>query len=204
MTTSPMMRESRIVLIACTALLLVACGTSVTRNDPGQTLDLSGRWNAEDSRRVADTMITEALSNPWHELFQAQKGSKPMVRIGRVQVRSNGDVIDTEIFTNDLRRAFINSGQVGVVASSDEVGATRTEQRDQETHAREETRSEAFQETGADFLLGGTIKVQDDQLDNVVQKFYSVDLILTHIETQEQVWIGNEKIAKVVKNGRFR
>lgn len=211
-------------LCACALLLLglVACGgTRVTRGDTNQTLDLSGNWNAEDSRLVAQAMVmgeTNAaqpygglnrvygiLEHPWHTDFKAQhRGEKPVLKVGRVIVRSNGDVIDTQIFTDDIRRALINSGQVRVVASNSENWQTRNEQADQDVHASEATRKEAFQEIGSDYLLQGTIKVQDDKAGRTTEKFYSIDLVLTHVKSQEIVWQGNKKIRKIVERSATR
>jgi penicillin-binding protein activator len=199
----------RHLLLACSlalfALTVIGCGgTRVERVDSDEIIDLSGKWNDTDSRLVAEEMIADSLSRPWIDNFSAREGRKPVVKIGRVVVRSNGDVIDTEIFTNDLRRAFINSGRVRVVMSNAEAGQIRDEQAMQDVRASEKSRKEGFQETGSDYLIVGSIKVQDDQEGRRKIKFYSVDLILTHAETGEQVWIGNKKIKKDVTESKYR
>jgi hypothetical protein len=197
----------RLILASLAVLCLfglAACGTSITRLSPTQAVDISGKWNAEDSRQVAEKLIDKSLSDSWADEFLAAKGRKPVVQIGRVVVRSNGDVIDTDIFTDDLRRAFIESKRVGVVGKDAEMAEIRAAQVVQEERATEETRSKAFAETGADFRIQGTIKVQDDRQGNTVNKFYSVDLIFTNIQTGEQILIVNHKISKLVENAKFR
>ena len=47
------------------SLLVVGCGTKVTRIDADETVDLSGAWNDTDSRLVAEEMIADALAHPW-------------------------------------------------------------------------------------------------------------------------------------------
>ena len=198
-----MPRTSPIALVLLAALavptvLVTGCGKTVERVDQNTVIDLSGDWNDVDSTQTAQAMIADSLTNPWADNFRAKKNQDPTVKVGRVTVRTNGDVVNTEIFTNDLVRAFINSGKVAVVASNSETEQTRAERADQDKNASEATRKESFQEQGCDFLLTGTIGVQDDQDGGKKVKFYSVDLTLTDVQSQRKVWIGNKKIKKFV------
>jgi hypothetical protein len=190
-------------LIALSALIvggvaLTGCGKTVERVDQNTVIDLSGNWNDVDSKQTAEAMISDSLKRPWADDFRAKKNKNPTVKVGRVVVRTNGDVINTEIFTNDLVREYINSGKVDVVASSADTEQTRAERAEQDKNASEATRKEGFQEQGCDFLLTGSIGVQDDQEGGKQVKFYSVDLKLTDVTTQRQVWIGNKKLKKFV------
>jgi len=47
---------------------LFSCARTVTRIEPGTQIDLSGRWNDSDSRKVADQMI--------HDLFKSDMFKK--------------------------------------------------------------------------------------------------------------------------------
>lgn len=192
---------SLVVLAACAigGTTLAGCGKTVERVSQDTVIDLSGNWNDVDSKQVAEAMIADSLKRPWADDFRAKKSKTPTVKVGRVVVRTDGDVINTEIFTNDLIREYINSGKVDVVASNADTEQTRAERTDQDKNATEDTRKEAFQEQGADFLLTGTIGVQNDQEGGKSVKFYSVDLKLTDIQSQRQVWIGNKKIKKFVE-----
>ena len=191
-------------LIALAALAvgttgLTGCGKTVERVDQNTVIDLSGNWNDVDSKLVAEEMIADSLKRPWADDFKAKKNKTPTIKVGRVIVRTDGDVINTEIFTNDLIREYINSGKVDVVASSADTEQTRAERAEQDKNASEKTRKESFQEVGADYLLTGVINVQDDQEGDEKIKFYSIDLKLVDIQTQELAWPGNEKIKKYVK-----
>lgn len=191
-------------LIALAALAvgttgLTGCGKTVERVDQNTVIDLSGNWNDVDSKLVAEEMIADSLKRPWADDFRAKKNKTPTIKVGRVIVRTDGDVINTEIFTNDLIREYINSGKVDVVASSADTEQTRAERAEQDKNASEATRKESFQEQGCDFLLTGSIGVQNDQEGGKQVKFYSVDLKLTDIQSQRQVWIGNKKLKKFVK-----
>ena len=195
------MKHLSLVVLAALAVggaTLAGCGKTVERVDPNTVRDLSGNWNDVDSKQVAEAMIAGAFKNPWADNFQTKKGKNPTVKVGRVVVRTDGDVINTEIFTNDLVREFINSGKVDVVANNTDTEQTRAERADQDKNSAEDSRKEAFQEQGADFLLTGTIGVQNDQEGDQQVKFYSVDLKLTDIQSQRMVWTDNKKIKKFV------
>ncbi|MFH1980448.1 MAG: penicillin-binding protein activator LpoB [Pseudomonadota bacterium] len=195
------------VLIAAMALVWIVAGgcasTKVERVDVGETIDLSGMWNDSDSRMVSDEMITDALSRSWVADFKTKhQGTAPVVIVGEVRNRSD-EHINTRTFTKDLERAFVNAGDVDVVASSDERGELREERVDQAANATEATAKEQGQETGADFMLKGSINTITDKIDGKQVKYYQVNLELMHIESNRKVWIGEKKIKKLVKQSRF-
>ncbi len=184
-------------------LLLVGCGsdTTVNRTDPNAVRDLSGDWNATDSQTTAQAMISSITTGAWLKRFTDANHRPPVLKVGRIVNKSDED-ISTRIFTDDIRNALINSGDVKVVASNDETENAREERRDQDVNASAETRRESFQETGCDMLLTGSIDVQHDYAGERKQKFYAVNLNLADVKSQELTWTGNKKIAKdVVQKG---
>ncbi len=195
-----MQNQKTLSLITAAILVCVvsACGgKKVRRIDPESTTDLSGYWNDTDSRIVADEMIQDALSHPWIQKHQRNTGEDPVVIVGLIRNRSE-EHIATGTFTRDLERAYINSGQVRVVASSGEREELREERFEQQDWANEETRKKLRDETGADYMLSGTIEVIIDREGGTEVKFYQIDLNLTDIESNERVWIGQAKIKKEI------
>ena len=191
--------NARTALVIALGLgLLVGCGgKNVRRLDPESTTDLSGFWNDTDSRLVADEMITDGLTHPWIQNHTLQYDAKPVVIVGTIRNRST-EHIQTGTFINDIERALVNSGQVRVVANPYEREELRDEREAQQDWAREETRKKLRAETGADYMLSGDIDVILDREGGTEVKFYQVDLFLTHIETNERVWIGQKKIKKEI------
>lgn len=177
-------------------------GTDVKRVDANEVHDKSGNWNDIDSQDVAKKMIADVMTRPWIGNFQKAESRNPVVKVGRVIVRSNGDIIDTDIFTNDIVREFINSGQVDAVRATGDEWQTREELKNQDKYASASSRKEAFQELGADYLMTGTIKVQNDQEGREMVKFYSVDLQLEDVMSGKLVWLGNHKLKKLVQRPR--
>ncbi len=189
------------------AFVLVGCRPSqkITRINPNTTTDLSGKWNDTDARLVAEKMITDALSKPWLNQFNRNNQKPPVVIVGRVRNESM-EHIETEVFTKELERSFVNSGEISVVASSEERADIRDERLDQQANASYETTKKLGQELGADFMLIGNINsIVDEAVDSrTLAVFYTINLEFVNIQTNQKVWIGNEKIKKFIERRNYR
>jgi uncharacterized protein (TIGR02722 family) len=194
------MKKSQLLL--ATALIsivaLTGCKTKVERVTVDETIDLSGRWNDTDSQLVSAEMIADIASRSWIEEYTSRNGKKPVVIVGTIRNKSS-EHIETETFTKDLERELINNGRVTFVANKAERGELREERKEQQTWSREETQKRLAAETGADYMLQGSIKTIIDQEGKESVKFYQVDMEVVHLETNEKVWVGDKKIKKYVK-----
>ncbi len=194
------------LLIALALVSLIAlpgCKTKVERVAVDETIDLSGRWNDTDSQLVSKAMIEDLAQRPWVEAYTASHGKKPVVIVGPVRNLSS-EHIATETFTKDLERELINSGRVTFVANPIERDPLREERRQQQTWASAETQKRLAAETGADYMLLGSINTIIDQEGKESVKYYQVNLELIHLETSEKAWIGDKKIKKYVKKHAFK
>jgi len=185
-------------------VLISGCGTpQVDRIATDQTVDLSGRWNDSDSRLVAEQMIQEVLAHPWAGDYFARTGNKPVVIVGAIRNRSS-EHLETGVFSKDIERELVNSGKIKFVANANERPEIRQERLEQQQFATEATAKNLAAETGADYMLQGSIKTQMDTEGRRQVKFYQTDLELIHMESNEKVWIGTKKIKKIVKRPRFK
>ena len=192
--------------IAAFALLvagLAACATKVERIDTEEVRDLSGTWNDTDSRLVSEEMIKDVLGGAWLGQYSRSHGKPPVVIVGEIRNLSH-EHISVNTFVGDMERALINSGTVDVVASSTERQDVREERKDQDINAREETRKAMGQETGADFMLKGTINSIIDREGKQSIKYYQVDLTLVDMADNRKVWLGQKKIKKFVDKRSLR
>lgn len=194
-------------LLTCT-LLATACGPSqqVTRIAPDTQTDLSGRWNDTDARLVADEMITDASSRPWVYRFREDHGGDtPVVIVGQVSNQTM-EHIDTEVFTKEMERSFVNTGMVTIVAGSEEREQIRTERMDQQSFSSYESAKALAQELGADYMLIGNINsiVDESVTGNEAAIFYTINLELIDVETNVKVWIGNKQIKKFIERRNLR
>ncbi len=187
-----------------TALLVlcaVGCSTKVTRLDAGEVRDLSGAWNDTDSRLVSEEMIGDMLEGLW--LREYAGSGRPAVIVGELRNLSH-EHINLATFVADIERAVINSGRVEFVASRTERGEIRDERKDQDLHAREDTRKPMGQERGADFMLQGSINTIIDASGKTQVRYYQVDLTLISLADNRKVWVGQKKIKKLVENSKLR
>ncbi|MDF7800551.1 penicillin-binding protein activator LpoB [Pontiellaceae bacterium B1224] len=191
---------STLALVAVVALS--GCKTKVTRVGSETDIDLSGRWNDSDSRRVSEKMIASPALYDRIDEYTAKNGKKPVVIVGMIRNLSS-EHIQTETFTTDLERALINSGRVTFVAADKQRAALREERKQQQTWSTTETAKRLAAETGADLMLQGSIKTITDQEGKKSVIFYQIDLELIDLETTEKVWIESEKIKKYVKKNSF-
>lgn len=196
-----------LLLSLLVTFLLVGCKPSqkVTRINPNTTTDLSGKWNDTDARLVAEEMIGDALSKPWLNQFNRNNQKPPVVIVGRVRNESM-EHIDTEVFTKELERSFVNSGEISIVANSQERADVRDERLDQQANASYETTKKMGQELGADFMMIGNISsIVDEAIDSkTLAVFYTVNLEFINIQTNQKVWIGNKKIKKLIERRNYR
>jgi hypothetical protein len=193
----------QVLIMAVAFAVLAACGQKVTRVESDTVTDLSGNWNDTDSRLVAEEMIQDALSRSWLTRFEREQGKPPTVIVGEVRNLSH-EHINTRTFIADMERALINSGDVEFVASSEERQELRSERKDQDLHASEETRKAMGQEIGADFMLKGTINTIIDAIADEQARFYQVDLTLIDLANNRKVWVGQKKIKKTIEKGGLR
>ena len=190
-------------ILITTALALTGCATTVDRIDVEEVRDLSGEWNDTDSRLVSEEMVSDVLSRPWITDFLAANGNSPAVIVGEIRNLSH-EHINVGTFVGDIERELINSGRVQFVASNTERQEIREERADQEMHAREDTRNEMGQETGADFMLKGSINTIVDAEGKRQVRYYQVDLTLISLADNRKIWVGQKKIKKYIKQAGFR
>jgi uncharacterized protein (TIGR02722 family) len=201
------MKASRLILAAaCGTLLLAGCSTNpkVERISPDQVTDVSGYWNDTDANQTSQEMIGQMLSEPWLGNFEGVNGGKaPTVIVGGITNLSS-EHISTSTFIDDIQRNLINSGKVQFVAGKDQRSEVRDERKDQDLNATSATRSAMGQETGADFMMQGTINTIIDAAGETSVKFYQVDLRLINMHNNLIVWTGQKKIKKVVQRSGSR
>ncbi len=189
-----------VTFIAFAAFAFSACSRKVTRIDPSEQVDLSGRWNNTDSRLVAEDLTKEILGDKWVSGYQnGHNDAKPVVVVGFVSNKSH-EHIDAETFMKDVEQSFVKTGKVRLVQGGKKREELRAERADQQTNATVSSMKKFGLEQGADYMLQGSINsiVDSEKRKKVV--YYQVNLELTDMQSNEVVWIGDKKIAKYVKN----
>lgn len=188
-----------------TGLIMVSCGsTKVSRVDSDEVIDLDGYWNESDVRIVCDSLIEECISSPRIAKFEGQQGRAPVVIIDSIRNQSS-EHIDTSIVEKKFQTAIINSGVMEFVSSSTERQALRDEKADQADHSTYDTAKEMDQETGADFMLKGSVKTIVQSAGDKTVRTYYVYAELHDIKTNKIVWMAeNDSIKKVIKRQKAK
>lgn len=189
----------RLILTILVVFLIFSCSSRrVTRIDTDLVTDISGRWNDTDSRLVSEKMTGECLDGLWLQIYTDRYGDRPTLIVGNVQNRSY-EHIDATTFMKDIERDFLNSGMIRIVASVSQREDLRDERWSQQGFASPETRTALRNEYGADYMMMGTISSIIDEAEGVRVVYYQIDLELLDIETTEKIWMGTEKIKKIIE-----
>ncbi|MDR2403261.1 MAG: penicillin-binding protein activator LpoB [Spirochaetaceae bacterium] len=193
----------RIVFLPVAMLIFVifsGCATTkVSRVDSDTQIDLSGYWNDTDVRIVCDSLIKACLDSPRVTQAIAQKGRLPVILIGSFRNDSD-EHIDTSIISKTMEIVIFNSGKADFVAGGDTRNELRAERQDQQGNASEATAKTLANETGADFLLTGSVKTIVDRAGGTSTRTYFVSAELSNIETNARLWMDqNSEIKKVIR-----
>ena len=193
----------RVISIIAVLLVLFSFGCkTVTRQEEDKVIDLSGNWNDIDSQRVAEEMIQDSLHRSWSERHQAKHQKRPVVIVGGVR-NNTREHINTETFTKELERAFLNSGRIRMAANGIDRPELRDEVHQMQENATKATVKKLRQETGADYMLLGVVNDINDKEGGKTVRFYQINLELVDLQSHEKVWIGQKKIKKLVKKTKF-
>ena len=187
-----------IALLGALAIGMQSCHT-VKRVDTDSTMDISGKWNDADSRMTAETLTEQILGELWLNQFKKENQRKPVVIVGFVKNKSH-EHIEAETFMKNIERSFIQSQKIRLVQGGDKREQIRGERADQQTNSSVSTMKQFGLEVGADFMVQGDINTIVDSYNRKKVVYYQVNLELTHLQTNEVVWIGEKKIKKYVKN----
>ncbi|MCI6664620.1 MAG: penicillin-binding protein activator LpoB [Treponema sp.] len=192
-----------VVLLAL--VVLAGCNSvKVERVSPDTVTDLSGYWNDTDVRIVAESLIADCVNAPAITNYIRNNNALPVVIVGNFRNDSD-EHIDTSILSKKFEVALINSGKVDFVASSSERGEIRQEREEQQAWASEETAKRLANETGADFMLIGSVKTMVEHVNNVSTRTYWVYAELIDIESNRKLWLGeNSEIKKVITKSKTR
>ena len=193
------------IMFSAVVFALSACSsTNVKRVNSDRQIDLSGYWNDIDVRIVCNALINDCLNSPRvdQEIRAMQK--TPAVIVGRFRNESS-EHIDTAIISSTMETTIFNSGKLDFVAGGDVREEIRIERQDQQSNASPSTVSTLRNETGADFMLTGTVRAIVDRDGNQTVRTYFVTAELTSIETNQRLWMGqNSEIKKLITTPKNR
>ena len=81
--------KSSLLVLVVAAVALGCSKRTVTRVNPDQQIDLSGRWNDTDSRKVANKMVLQFLNSPRHQNFARENGETPAIIVEYIKNKTS-------------------------------------------------------------------------------------------------------------------
>lgn len=180
-------------------LLFSSCARQVTRVNPDQSYDLSGRWNDTDSKTVATSMINDLMASEKFKEYAKAKGKKPALIVGLISNKTS-EHIDAATYIKKFEVAVFNSGVADLVESDSFRDKLRNERAQQQDFASPATMAKWGEEVGADLMLFGEMTSETDTYNKKRVVNYITTLFLTDMETNKRVWYGQNEIKKFIKN----
>jgi len=189
----------RLLSLVISVVILGSCARSVSRIDPNQQIDLSGRWNDSDSRQVADKMTSELLGSTKFQEYAKALGKKPAIIVGQIQNRTS-EHIDANNYIKKFELAIFNSGLADLVESYEFRDKLREERAQQQDFSDPATMAQWGKELGANLMLFGEMTSETDVYNKNRVVNYVTTLFLTDMETNKRIWYGQQEIKKYIKN----
>lgn len=189
----------RFVLICLLAFTFSCSQRTVTRIDPKEEINLSGRWNDTDSRMVADKMTSDFLASEKYKAYAASLGKKPVIITGFIRNKTT-EHIDAANYIKKFEMAIYNSGVAELVESDEQRDKLRLERVQQQDFSDPSTIAQWGKETGANLMLFGEMTSETDTYNNKRVVNYITSLYLTDMETNKRIWYGQHEIKKFIKN----
>ena len=199
------MRKAMIYFCAAVLLFSSCASTQVKRVNSQRQVDLSGYWNDTDVKIVCESLIKDCLSSARvDQEIRARGGRIPTVIVGRFRNETD-EQINTAIVSSIMETVIFNSGRLDFVANPNTREDVRAERQDQQSNASEQSAAALGKETGADFMLTGSVMTIVDRAGNQTVRTYFVTAELTNIETNARIWMAqNDEIKKVITRPRNR
>lgn len=188
------------ILAFVASVALFSCSsTKVERVDSEEVVDMDGYWNDSDVRIVCESLINDCVSSKTIANYSKVNGRAPVAIVGKISNDSD-EHIDTSIVAKRFQNAIINSGVMEFVSDKYEREELREERFDQADNASEKTAKAIGNETGADYMLLGSIKSIVQKEGNKSVRAYFVYAELHDMESNKIVWSGeNSNIKKIIK-----
>ena len=188
-------------LIVATILILASCASSgTTRVDSSSVIDLTGYWNETDVATVCNTVIKAVMDSARIAQFPGNhNGNLPVFVLGKIANKSD-EHIETEIISNKLRNAIINSGKADFVANKEQKKELRDEVADQQIWAGEDQAKSVANEDAADFMVQGSVRTIVQKSGNTTVRQYYLYVEIVDIETGRIILtVEDDSIKKVTK-----
>ncbi len=174
----------RVLSLVSVATLLASCGpkafTKGEYDDPQRVALLDDKFNEADMQQMADTIVQAMIACE----SVTQAAQKPVVAVEKVANRTE-EHIDTTSLTDKIRTALIKSKKVRFVDKSGRAALEEEYQYGESGNVASATAKKRGKQTGVDYLLGGSIATNVQEVGNDKLIYYKLTMNLTNVDSSE-------------------
>jgi len=189
------------LLLIAFALTLSAIGcagprafTKGTYEDPQVIALLDDRFSENDMQLIAKKMVGSLLNSP----SLAGTETSPAVMVGRMRNRTT-EHIDMVMLSDKVKTALIQSGRFRFVDAMNRREIAEEYEYQQSGYVDPAQAKAPGSQTGADFMLTGTLTANTQQVGKEKLVYYKATFQLTELATSEIVWTDEKEIRKAYK-----
>jgi uncharacterized protein (TIGR02722 family) len=193
-------KMKQIVLIAAAAIMLTAgCAgprafTKGTYEDPKTVALLDDRFSENDMQLIAKKMVS-SLETSNRVVGQA---STPVVMVGKMRNRTS-EHIDMKMLSDKVRTSLLNSGKFRFADVENRRDIAEEYEYQQSGYVDPNQAKAPGSQTGAEFLLTGTLTSNVQQVGKDKLVYYKATFQLTDLLTSEIIWTDEKEIRKAYK-----
>jgi len=187
----------------CVVATLANCGgprafTKGEYDDPTRVELLDDKFNEADMQQMADTIIKGMVSCGY--VRNAPK--PPVVIVARVQNRTE-EHIDMDSMTDKIRTALIKTGKVRFVNKEAREALEEEYQYNEGGNVSGPTAKKRGKQIGADYLMGGRLATNIQQVGNKKFIYYKLTMNMTNLETSTIDCTEEREVRKKYKKRRI-
>ena len=165
-------------------VMLSSCGpkafTKGEYDDPQRQALLDDKFNESDMQQMAETMI-QAMTQCDSVIHASQR---PVVAVEKVQNRTE-EHIDTSSLTDKIRTSLIKSKKVRFVDKQGRAAVDEEYRYGEAGNVSAASVKKRGNQTGVDYLLGGTLSSNVQEVGNDKLIYYKLTMNLTNVTTSE-------------------
>lgn len=175
----------------CICLMFFGCAGTGPYVVEGEVSEFDDKFSDTDMKMMAEEMAQSILRIP---AIGGYEGI-PTLAIDKIELKTQGEHINTEMITKKIMYALLNTGRLQFVDREiwDEIS---TELKLSQSGLMDQERAKKAKFIGADFLLTGELSSIVKVSGRTRMTFYSLSMRLTDVETTAIIWAGEKEIKK--------
>ena len=194
---------TRVILAATATAVFIGCATPPSYRDAGEVRTLSRNFTHSDYEQTANAMIDSLKSNPnflanLKEFQAANPGQRPKIAITPIENHTRQMTLKLDVINDTIRTGILNTGLFRFVGNENKV-AQRKFKEENGVLVAPGASSGFSNQTGANYLLSGTLTELDDEGGRTKENVYILSMQLDNLVSGETEWAERKSIRKESK-----